>query len=305
MKHLLILSLFSLGVILFVFYGCGPQYVGPEPLVEDLLAEAKKLIEDGKYFDAKEKLESIRFDYPGNPHIGEIQFYIGLCYFKLKEYVVAEQEFRTIVREFPADHAFADNAMYYLCYALFNQALPARLDQEITKRAIEETDAFLETYPKSDLIGEVSNIRQRCLDRLAEKEFLSGQLYRRMGYTSSAIHYFKALEKDYPGSKWCVRGRYEWALSYYLQKNYEDAFKIADTCRMNIERLQEKEKDNLVKQAPPTFFKKLVHLFGVIPFDNRTDIKIFIDDVRDDLDKLSAKIERKRKSKASPKPQKG
>lgn len=93
----------ALSLFVFIFLsGCGPKYVGPEPLVEDLLAEAKQLYEREKYGEAKEKLEAIKFDHPGNPYIGEVQYFIGMCTFRLKDYPAAEQDFRTVVREFPA-----------------------------------------------------------------------------------------------------------------------------------------------------------------------------------------------------------
>jgi outer membrane protein assembly factor BamD (BamD/ComL family) len=264
-------------------------------MVGDLLKEAKGLYENGKYDDARQKLEDIRFNYPGNAFIGEVQFYIGLCYFRLKDYLTAEQEFRTVTREFSRDHEFGDDALYYLCAALFQQARPARLDQGLTRRAVDEIDLFSDTYPKSPFSDSVAAIRRQCTDRLAEKEFLSGRLYRRMGYTSAAIVYFQSLERDYPGSKWSVRGRYEWALSSYQQKKYDEALKNADTCRIKITRLEEAEAGRLNTPRTQTFFSRLVHLFGLIPHDPRSDLRIFVDEIKSDLSALSQKIEKKKR----------
>lgn len=270
--------------------------MGPEPLVEDLLNEAKKTYEKGRFGQAKEKLEAIKFDYPGNSYIGEVQFYIGLCAYALKDYPAAEQEFRTVVQEFPVTEKYADDAHYRLCLSLFKQSLPPRLDQNLTKKTIEETEGFLEAFPGSEFADSVKMVRSACSDKLAEKEFLAGRLYRRMGYTSSAIHYFKTLEKEYPASFWVLRGRYEWALSYYLQKNYTDAMKIADTCEMMIIRLVQSENQRLEELKNRGFFYKLVHLFGLVPYDNRSDLKVFVEDLKKDLAVLNFKI-RKKKAK--------
>jgi outer membrane assembly lipoprotein YfiO len=295
-KSLLRLTLLLLSLFVFL-QGCGPKYVGPEPLVEDLLADAKKTYEKGKYGEAKEQLEAIKFDYPGNSYIGEVQFYIGMCAYKLKDYPAAEQEFRTVVQEFPATEKYSDDADYHLCLSLFNQSLPPRLDQNHTKKTIEETDGFLETFPGSEFTDSVKTLRAACSDKLAEKEFLAGKLYRRMGYTSSAIHYFKALEKEYPASRWVVRGRYEWALSYYIQKNYTDAGNIADTCAMMIEELIRSENDRIIELKNRGFFYKLVHLFGLVPYDRRSDLKVYVDDLKKDLARLNAKIKKKKAKK--------
>ena len=89
-----------------------------EPMVEDLLTEAKALYQRERFFKAQEQFEDIRFNYPGTPQIAEVQFYIGLCNFQLGEFLTAEQEFRTIVREFPEENPFSDDAFYYYKTAL-------------------------------------------------------------------------------------------------------------------------------------------------------------------------------------------
>ncbi|MFH0920765.1 MAG: outer membrane protein assembly factor BamD [Fibrobacterota bacterium] len=286
---LLFAALFALGLL----QGCGPQVAAPEPLVEDLVASAKALYDKGDWFDAREKFEAIRFDYPGNPFIAEVQFYLGACLYRMKDYLNAEQELRTFQKEFPADSPFSDDVAYYLCLSLFAQALPARLDQALTKKTYEEIDAFIEAYPGSGFAKEVLALRMRCLDRLAEKEFLSGRLYRRMGYPSAAIHYFKLLESDYAESRWVPRGRYEWARALYKTKSYADAQKIADTCGLMLSALESREKDNFQRAEPVTFGSRLVHLFGIIPFETRSDIKIYIDDLHDDLVELRERIQSK------------
>ncbi|OGJ93353.1 MAG: hypothetical protein A2487_10570 [Candidatus Raymondbacteria bacterium RifOxyC12_full_50_8] len=288
----------TLAACLFFFYGCGPRYTQMEPLVEDLIAEAKQEFDKGRFFQAKERFDQIKFDYPGNASIAEVQYYIGLCNFNLEDYLAAEQAFRIILNEFPADNPFADDALYYLCKTMYAETLPARLDQETTRKAIDEAEFFLETYPQSDLVPDIENIKQLCLDRLAEKEFLAGRLYRKMGYPSSAIHYFQLLEKTYPGSRWVARGRYEWARSFFMQKNFTDARNQADTCGQMIATLIEREKNNFTLEPKRSRASFVFHLFGFIPYDNRTDIKKYIDSLSADLSSLQAKIEKKMNKRA-------
>jgi len=272
---------------------CSPKFIAPEPSVEDLLSEAKGLYEHGEFVNAKEKFESIRFDYPGHALIGEVQFYIGLCFFQLREYINAQQEFESFLREFPADNAFADDAMFYLCKTLFAQSLPARLDQALTRKTIEEADAFAETYPNSAFTEEARSIKKQCLDRLAEKDFLAGRLYRRMGYTTSAIYYFRNLEKEYAETRWPARGRYEWTLCLYLQKNYAEARLMADTCASRLRELTDKNKDGLLLIEQHGFPYRFVHLFGFFPYETRSEIKIYLDDLAHDLSALSGRIDKK------------
>lgn len=266
-------------------------------MVKDLVQETKKLYEKEKYYEAKEKLEKIRFDYPGNAFIAEVQLLIGLCYFGLKDYVVAEQEFRILLRDFPSNNKFADDAMYYLTKSLYKQSLPARLDQNITKQTIEQANDFLISYPLSEYIKEVQTIKDMCYDKLAKKIFLAGRLYRKMGYPSSAIHYFKILEDSYPDSKWNVKGIYEMALSYFEQKDIEEAAKILSKAQKKLDELVKKERDNFVRKKEHSLFYKTVHLFGLIKYETRSDIKIFIDELSKDINDLKKKIIEKDKKK--------
>jgi outer membrane assembly lipoprotein YfiO len=289
-RALLFLLLFA-SLAMLGLPGCGPKLAAPEPLVQDLVADARALFDKGKYFDAREKYESIRFDYPGNPYIADVQFHIGACLFQLKDYINAEQELRTFVKEFPADNPFSDDAVFYLCRTLYAQALPARLDQAITKKALEEVDAFLEAYPSSEYLKEVQDLRTQCLDRLAEKEFLAGRLYRRMGYPSAAIHYFRLLETDYPESRWVVRGRYEWSLCGFGEKDYVEAKKMADTCGLLLKALISREEPHFARTEPYSPAYRFFHLYGAIAYEKRSGIKIFIDDLQRDLDRVQRRID--------------
>jgi outer membrane assembly lipoprotein YfiO len=286
-------SVILLCLCAFWWSACGPKYIAPEPSVEDLLSEAKVLYEKGEYANAKEKFEAIRFDYPGHPLIGEVQFYVGLCFFQLHENINAQQEFESFLREFPSDNPFADDAMFYLCKCLFEQSLPARLDQALTKKTIEEADAFLEAYPKSAFADEARSIKGLCTDRMAEKDFLAGRIYRRMGYTSSAILCFRNLEKEYPETRWPARGRYEWALCLYKQKSYAEARAMADTSGISIKELEKKNQDQFNRTEGHGFAYRFFHLFGFFPYEMRSEIKIYLDDLKDDLSRLSGKIDKK------------
>jgi tetratricopeptide (TPR) repeat protein len=172
-------------------------------------------------------------------------------------------------------------------------ALPARLEQSDTRKAIEETENFEETYPESEYLPEVRRIKSDSYDRLAEKEYLAGRLYRRMGYTSAAIHYFRELEKDFPESRWLARSRYEWALCLYKQGDFADARSMADTSRLRLQAVIVREQDRFVTDVRRGFAYRLFHLFGAIPYETRTPIKIYIDELDTDISNLMRRIDHK------------
>jgi outer membrane protein assembly factor BamD len=259
------------------------------------LTGAKELFDKGRYYDARQAYESLRFDYPGDDAMGEVQFYIGLCHYNLKDYLMAETEIRYFQRDFGESHLLYDDAYYWLCKSLFMQALPAKLDQTITSKVIEECGAFMEQLRNSEYVPEISLLRKEALERLAEKEFTSGRQYRRMGYSSSSIHYFRLLEQEFPSSRWIAAARYEWARSLYEQKNYSDALAMTDSCNSAIKEIEDRDSPAFVRTEPYSAAYKFFHLFGLVSYEKRSTLGIYVDDLKKELAALIVKINKKNK----------
>ncbi|MBL8028948.1 MAG: outer membrane protein assembly factor BamD [Fibrobacteres bacterium] len=278
---------------ILILSSCSPRTVAVEPTVTERLTAAKERFNNKRYYDARQAFESLRFDYPGDEVMGEVQYYIGLCHYHMKDYMMAEHEIRYFQRDFGETHELYDDAAYWLCKSMFMQALPAKLDQTITLKAVDECTIFLEQLKNSEYAGEVVNIRKDCLERLAEKEFLAGRQYRRMGYASSAIHYFRTIEQEYPTSRWVAAVRFEWAYSLYDQKNYSDALAMADSCSSVLKSIEESSSAAFVRTKPYSVPYKLVHLFGLVPYEKRSELGIYVDDLKKNVANLVKKIKKK------------
>jgi outer membrane protein assembly factor BamD len=276
-----------------VLLSCSPRIASVEPTAAERFSIAKENFDKKRYFDARQSLESLRFDYPGDSLMGEVQFYIALCYFHMKDYYIAEQEMRYFMRDYSEAHDLYDDTYYWLCMALFKQSLPARLDQAITNKTLEECANFAEQMPKSEYLPEIQKIQNECLEKLAEKEYLAGRQYRRMGYASSAIQYFRLFEQEFTSSKWVAATRYEWARSLYDQKNYSDALVMADSCMNYITRIEKDNNKEFQRTEPFSAAYKFFHLFGLIEYETRSELKIYIDTLKEDLAKLVNKINNK------------
>ncbi len=266
--------------------------IATEPTVLERLTDARALFEKGRYYDARAAYEAIRFDYPGDDVMGEVQFRIALCHFHLKDYLSAEHEFRYFQRDFKETHELSAEVHYWLCRSLFEQALPARLDQSATQRVIEECSQFMDQFKSSEFYLEVLKIKRECDERIVEKEYLAGKQYRRMGYPSSAIHYFRQIEQNHRDSRWIAAVRYEWALLLYNQKEYPAALSMADSCASFIARIEENEKANFIRIKPYSSSYKFFHFFGLIPYERRSELKIYIDDLKESLALLVSKIKK-------------
>lgn len=183
--------------------------------LETLFADAKQAYEAKKYLKAKQVLERVKQDYPGNEILGEVQLYIALCDFGLKDFGAAENGFRSVRHEFPNSAPYAGQAQYYLALSIYRQTPPADRDQEMTLVAIQEFKDFLSQFPQSEYAPEARKCLAQCHDKLAQKDYLIGRLYRRLDRCDAAIIYFQELYRTYPASRWSWQGLYESALCYY------------------------------------------------------------------------------------------
>ncbi len=82
-----------------------------------------------------------------------------------------------------------------LCYEKLSPGYG--LDQDYTIKAISQYQQFMDDYPESDLRAEAEKHLSLCREKLAKKEYMTGELYRKMGYDSSAVISFDAVLENY------------------------------------------------------------------------------------------------------------
>ena len=98
-------------------------------------------------------------------------------------------------------------ARFYAGYGYYLDSPEPQLDQSGTIKAIEELQAFLDYFPKSDKVPVAQQAIFELQDKLTLKELQNAQLYYNLGtymgnnYESAVIVSRNAL-KDYPYSKY-------------------------------------------------------------------------------------------------------
>ena len=102
---------------------------------------------------------------------------------------------------------FAELARFYAGYGYYLDSPEPQLDQSETIKAIEELQAFLDYFPKSDKVAIAQNAIFELQDKLVLKELENAQLYYNLGsymgnnYESAVITAKNAI-KTYPYSKY-------------------------------------------------------------------------------------------------------
>ncbi len=223
--------------------------------LKDRIKYAVELFKDGKYLSAKTQFQIIVLNNPGSSIVDMAQFYLAESYFNLKEYITAAAEYEKLLNLYPRS-PYVDDAQYKLALSYFKLSPKADLDQKYTYKAIDEFQRFLEEYPESEYVSEVTKMLQKCREKLAKKEFISGNLYRKMGYHRSAIIVFDEIlsryydtsyaEDAYFWKAYCLTkiGKYAEArdniqalLSRYPKSKYrERAIKLADTIDIELKK---------------------------------------------------------------------
>jgi outer membrane protein assembly factor BamD len=175
--------------LIFVLFACGGNKARPNLTTEERFAYATKLFKDKDYFDARTQFRIIILNAPGSTIVDQAQFYLAESHFNMDEYLIAASEYEKLIRLYPRS-ALLDDAQYKnaLCYDKLSPK--ADLDQKYTYKAIEEYQRFMEEFSASELAGEVEKRLSTLRNKLAKKEFNTGNLYRKMALYEAAIYSF-------------------------------------------------------------------------------------------------------------------
>lgn len=167
---------------------------------------AKKAFEQKKYTQAYTLLENCYTVFKGTPKGEESLYLLGLSYYENKDYMNAGTYFKQYYRQYPKGQ-YTELARYYCGYGYYLDSPEAQLDQTETLSAIEELQAFLDYFPKSDKVSIAQNAIFELQDKLVLKELQNAQLYYNLGnymgnnYESAVITAKNAM-KAYPYSKY-------------------------------------------------------------------------------------------------------
>ena len=205
--------------------------------IDEKYEYAKVYYDNGKYSRAATLLTECVQIYRGTEEAENAMWLLAMSYFKSKDYLSAGEYFARYANNFPrGKHAM--ESRFNVAYGDYKDSPDARLDQEVTKRAIKELDQFMELYPQSALADSAAIMRLELTDKLCYKEYLSAKLYLDLGTYlgnnyESAVITARNAQNDYPYSKYredlafvIFSARYEAAI-YSVAEKEEDRLREA------------------------------------------------------------------------------
>jgi len=217
---------------------------------EDRLLLADELMSEGKCAKAIIEYEQVLSEYP-RPEVAErAKFNLARCRMDLEEYDLAVQDFEIFIDSYPKS-SMVDDGMYMIGLCYLRQSPRPERDQSETLKALNELNLLIREYPDTDVREEAEEAIIKCKSKLAQKEYLNGELYLKMGHYGSARVYFDAVMAQYGETEWAPRALLAKGITYAKGDDPDKArqvfeqvltdFPSSDVARQATERLKELE----------------------------------------------------------------
>jgi outer membrane protein assembly factor BamD len=191
MKNILTLLLVTL-----FFFACSSTQDTTDMTPEDRLAYSIKLYQEEDYEEAVKEFEAIVLQYPGSSIIDDAQYYLAMARFQREEYILAAYQFSKLIKGMPSSEFLAD-AQFMLadCYYELSPDFP--LDQQYTKKAVEEFQVFIDFFPLNPKVADAEVKIKELNDKMARKEFEAARIYHKMEYYTAAFKYYDNVMEVY------------------------------------------------------------------------------------------------------------
>ncbi len=163
---------------------------------------AERYYTQKKYDKAQQIYDDIFPYFKGDPRFEDMYFKYATCAFYSKDYLNAENLFKTFTESFP-NSPKEDEAQYMRAFCFYKQSPKVDLDQTNTQKTISLMQAYINTHSESPRVKEATNIMDICRKKLELKEFKSAQLYFDIGYPyyKAAATAYTTLMEDFPDSE--------------------------------------------------------------------------------------------------------
>ena len=195
-KQLIVIA----GLIVLLFYWCGNLDNVSELQPNEIFELGKKYYyNDNNYENSRELFDRISRLGIVTSYADSAQFLLAESYFKLENYIIAQSEYERLIRTRQRSSLVPiSRYMVGMCY--YNLSPQPALDQEYTMKAIESFRQFiLNPGPGTDpqIIRNSTDRIVELYEKLAEKDYDAGVLYRKMSLFNAALEYLDDAMYNY------------------------------------------------------------------------------------------------------------
>lgn len=219
---------------------------------EAKLKAANEYYNKKNYHYAQQLYEQLFPIFKGDPRFEDLYYKYAYCAFYQKDYVNAENLFKSFVEVFPTSKNAAEMD-FMRAYTFYKQSPKYELDQSNTTRTIGLMQTFINTHPNSEKIKEAVEIVEKCKAKLEIKEWKSAELYFDIGQYKAATVAYTNLISNYPESTksdyyklQAIRAYYEYASFSIDQKKEERFQQVIQECNDFVDHFPDSK---LIKQV--------------------------------------------------------
>ncbi|HMK39563.1 MAG TPA: outer membrane protein assembly factor BamD, partial [Bacteroidota bacterium] len=202
--------------------GCGSSEQTVTLGADERFERAKVMFDKENYLDAINEFTIITLQFQGSQHAAEAQLYLGDCRFRRGEYLLAAFEYGVLKRSYPASPRVPD-AQYRLAMSYYELSPRPALDQQYTKKAIDEFQSFIEYYPTNPLAADAGAKIRELDGKLARKLYEAARQYMVLERYNAALRYFDDVIDQYHDTDWAPLAYLDKVELLIYRKRYADA----------------------------------------------------------------------------------
>lgn len=225
---------------------------------------AKRAYEEKKYVQAATILQDCINVFKGSDKAEESLYLLGMSHYENRDYTSSGAFLKSYYTRYPKGK-YTESARFFCGYGYYLDSPEPQLDQSETIKAIEELQAFLDYFPRSEKVSIAQNAIFELQDKLTLKQLENAQLYYNLGnymgnnYQSAIIVAQNAV-KDYPYSKYkeelemlILKARYQEAVNSIEERKADRFRDVIDEYYSFVNNFPDSshrnEADNILKIA--------------------------------------------------------
>jgi outer membrane protein assembly factor BamD len=203
-------------IVLLILAACGDyNKILKSTDYEFKYKKAVEYYEAGEFAKAGGLFEELVNIYRGTSRADQIYYYYAKSMMGQKDYLMANHYFKTLLKEFPGSQYY-EEAQFMVGYCSYLLSPKPRLDQTVTREAIESLQLYINLYPYSDRVDEANRLIDELQSKLVYKSYLNAKLYYDLdNYKAASIAISNSLQ-EYPDSEYREKLMYMLLKSKYL-----------------------------------------------------------------------------------------
>ncbi|RPI04630.1 MAG: outer membrane protein assembly factor BamD [Ignavibacteriae bacterium] len=213
---------FSFIAVSVVMVGCGSSEATKQLSAEERFSLGMNAFKDEDYLGAIDEFKVVSLQYQGSRVADSAQFYLAESRFHREEYILAAFEYDILIRTMPAS-PLVSRARFKRASCYFELSPKSFLDQNYSRKAIDEYQAFIEYHPADTLVSVAEQRISELNAKLAQKDFENGMTYMHMEYYKAAGYYFDMVLDKYHDSPYAEPSLLRKAETLAYRKKYTEA----------------------------------------------------------------------------------